>query len=238
MDHERTELCLALKRFFIKRGEDVDIVEYACGEALLADMEEFYERFELIFLDIYMAEMTGMETARKLRRLGVTSAIVFLTVTSEFAIDGYEIQAAGYLLKPLDEERLHRLLVRLLEPVERPRIAIRYKGSVRYHFIDEIMYVESNKHMVIFHFKNGETAQTNEKLNTLEQQLNSRKFLRCHQSYLVNMDYVADVQDVFVMKDGSRVPIRVRTRRAITNAYHGYFVAHAVESLAKEDVYV
>lgn len=238
MDSDRKVLHEGILHFFQKRGEIVEITEYNCGETLIDDMKEGYEKFEIIFMDIFMEEMTGIEAAGKIREFGIKSPIVFLTVTSEFAIESYDVQASGYLLKPLDQEKLDIVLERLLEPVERARIAFRCEGKMRYFFMDEIVWIESNKHKIIFHFNDGKSVQTHAKLGDVEENLHDERFLRCHQSYLINMDYIADVTDVFVTKQGNSIPIRVRSRKAITDAYHSYFVKNTVEKLPKEDIYV
>jgi DNA-binding LytR/AlgR family response regulator len=201
-------------------------------------LEEDVSQFDLIFLDIYMNGLDGIATAHRIRKMDSTTPIVFLTISSEHAIEGYDVHASGYLLKPLNEHKLNVLLSRLLTPADRPRIAIRCIGGMRYFFIDEIVWIESDKHSLMLHLSDGTTARTNAKLSTIEESLGDSRFLRCHQSYLVNMDHVADVQEFFIMKDGSRVPIRVRSRKAITDAYHSYFVAHTVSLLPGEDVYV
>lgn len=65
-----------------------------------------------------------------------------------------------------------------------------------------------------------------EKLGDIEKRIDDKRFLRCHQSYLANMDYVEDVKDDFILKDGSMVPIRIRGRKEIKDDYHQYFVEH------------
>lgn len=66
-----------------------------------------------------------------------------------------------------------------------------------------------------------------EKLSEVEARLGDRRFLRCHQSYLVNMDHVYKADKDFLMENGAVVPIRVRSRKALTEAYYRYFVEHA-----------
>ena len=68
-----------------------------------------------------------------------------------------------------------------------------------------------------------------DKLVEIEKRINEKRFLHCHQSYLVNMDYVGDVQDDFVMKDGTIVPIRVRGRKDMLDVYYNYFVNHFMD---------
>jgi DNA-binding LytR/AlgR family response regulator len=227
LDANRILLYSALQRFFWQRGEEVEITEYCYGETMVQDVQEGYEDFHLIFLDMDQKDKSGLEIARSVRRIGRSHPlIVFFSQTVEYAIEGYEIEASGYLLKPVDERKLHNMLERLLKPSDRPQIAVRCQGRMRYFFIDEIAWIESNKHMVFFHFQNGTTERTNDKLSNIEARLNDRRFLRCHQSYLVNMDCVVDVGDGFIMKDESQVPIRVRSRKSMVETFHRYFMSH------------
>lgn len=199
-----------------------ELTEYASGEALLIDLEED-ERFDLIVLDIYMERLNGMETAWQIRKNGVDTPLVFLTASKDFALESYDVNAAGYLLKPVKLEKLAVLLKRLLTPPEKPRICVQSGRRRRYLFLEEIIYAESENHNIRIHLRSGETIGCAEKLGDLEQRLDGR-FLRCHQSYLVNMNYVADVEEDFVLKDGRRIPIRTRQRRDIADAYYRFFV--------------
>ena len=221
-----------------RRVGDMNITEYSSGEALLIDAERGCCEFDLLFLDIYMNGISGMETARELRELGIKTPLIFLTTSPEFALESYDVAAAGYLLKPPDGEKLSGLLLRLLTPPERPRLAIKCSGRRQYCEYDQLLYLESSNNVTVLHLLDGQKLRGGERLNTLETALGDKRFLRCHQSFLVNMDHVKSVDDSFIMCDGSRVPIRVRSHRELTDAYYNYFVSDAVRRLPQEDAYV
>ena len=194
---ERLLLKEILCQYFEEINEEVSIVEYDSGETLIADVEEGYIAMDLLFLDICMKKLNGMETARKLRQIQCKVPIIFLTASPDYAIESYEVQASGYLLKSISEE---------------------------------IMYIDSNKHNVTLHLSDGSEIITVDKLGEIEKRINEKRFLRCHQSYLVNMDYIKDVEDDFIMEDGTLVPIRVRGRKEILDTYYDYFVNHFGDS--------
>lgn len=223
---ERLLLKAILCQYFEEIQEEVQITEYASGESLVADVEEGYLNMELLFLDIYMKKLNGMETARRLRQMQCSVPIVFLTASPDYAVESYEVQASGYLLKPFSEEKLMNLLNRILRTDMKRRVAIKCRRQYRYPYTDEIMYIESDKHNVTLHLTNGNEIVTADKLTEIEKRINEKRFLHCHQSYLVNMDYVADVQDDFVMKDRTVVPIRVRGHKEILDIYYNYFMEH------------
>ena len=83
---------------------------------------------------------------------------------------------------------------------------------------------------VTLHLSDGSEIITVDKLGEIEKRINEKRFLRCHQSYLVNMDYIKDVEDDFIMEDGTLVPIRVRGRKEILDTYYDYFVNHFGDS--------
>ena len=201
--------------------------EYNRGDFLLMDLEENQIRFDLIILDIYMEGMDGMETARKIRQRGIQTPLVFLTATPDFALESYDVHAFGYLLKPVSEEKLTALLRRLLAHYDRPRVCVQWERQKRYLFLDEIIYVESQNHTIHIHLSSGEVLDSKEKLGDLESLLDER-FLRCHQSFLVNMSYIADVDGDFILKDGTKIPIRIRQRKAIAEEYYRFFVKHTL----------
>lgn len=223
---ERLLLKEILCQYFEEINEEVSIVEYDSGETLIADVEEGYVAMDLLFLDIYMKKLNGMETARKLRQIQCKVPIIFLTASPDYAIESYEVQASGYLLKSFSEEKLMKLLNRILKTDMKRRVAIKNRRQYRYPCTDDIMYIDSDKHNVTLHLSDGSEIITVDKLGEIEKRINEKRFLRCHQSYLVNMDYIKDVKDDFIMEDGTLVPIRVRGRKEILDTYYDYFVNH------------
>ena len=227
---ERFVLKRQLMVYFQKNGGEAQIQEYESGESLLADVEDGYLWPDLIFLDIYMGALNGMDTARKLRKLGVKAPIVFLTASPDFALESYEVEASGYLLKPAEEEQTTALLHRLLKPGLRKRISVKCRRQYRYPFVDEILYLESDRHTVTLHMLDGSEIETTEKLGDLEKRIDDPCFCRCHQSYLVNMEHITDVQEDFILRNGDQVPIRVRGRKDVLDSYNDYFEKQSAEN--------
>ena len=92
---ERYVLKRQLMAYFRTTGGKVEVQEFQSGENLLADIEERFIWPDLIFLDIYMGELNGMDTARRLRAMGVQAPIIFLTASPDFALESYEVEASG-----------------------------------------------------------------------------------------------------------------------------------------------
>lgn len=233
---DRATLCALLGQIpGLRRTMDLQVSEYVSGEQLLLDAEDGRCDFDLLFLDIFMGGLSGMETARQLRGLGVQSPLVFLTSSPEFALESYDVEAAGYLLKPLGLERLTPLVQRLLSPAEKPRLAIKCAGRRQLCGYDEILYLESDNNVTHIHLVDGQTLTSRERLNAMEQALSDPRFLRCHQSYLVNMDYIQRAERDFTMEGGALVPIRAHSRKEMADAYYQYFVKRTMTKLPREE---
>ena len=212
---DRQLLKVAIQTYFENNEEEFKIFEYELGDNLLDDIE-----VELLFLDIIM---NGMKIARKLRDIQFKAPIIFLTAHADYAVESYEVYAAGYLLKPYDTNKLTLLLDEVLQRSVQKRIAVKVKKQHRYLEINDIMYVESDKHVLNIHLKDSRVIQTTEKLSELKKTINSKRFIRCHQSYLVNMDYIKDAKTDFILSNDIRIPIRVRGRKEIIERYHKYY---------------
>ena len=182
---ERQILKELLTLYFEEKGEEISVIEYESGEALITDVEE-----------------------------GCLEA------------ESYEVQASGYLLKPYDVEKIKELTSRLLKDDSKRRVAVKCKRQYRYLYTDDIMHIDTDRHAVTIHMSDGAEIVTQEKLGDLENRIGEARFLRCHQSYLVNMDYIRDAQDDFLLSDGTTVPVRVRGRKEMIDEYHDYFMNH------------
>ena len=128
-------------------------------------------------------------------------------------------------LKPLREEKLERLLRRLLERETQLPVALPVGRGAVYLSRREILYAESMAYKLKIHRAGAEPLEVRWKLDELEALLRDPRFLRCHQSYLVNLDHVARAERDFLLQDGTWIPIRVRSRRQILDAYHRYFLS-------------
>ena len=222
---DREILKSALTQYFEEISEELEIIEYVSADTLIADVEEGYAESgaDVLFLDIYMKGLNGMQAAHKLRALHRKVPIVFLTASTDFAVESYEVRAAGYLLKPFDETKLRELLSRILKTERRRRIAVKVGRQYRYPYTEDIMYIESSAHTIKIHLKDGSEISSVEKLGDIEQRLNEKRFLRCNQSYLVNMDFIRDTDGDFILKDNTRIPVRVRGRKEVLEEYNMYF---------------
>ena len=223
---DRAALGELLWQVLSERCATADILEYQNGEMLLQSLETETVPADLIFLDIYMDGPDGMETAKCLRQDGNGTPIVFLTTSPDFAVDSYEVRAFDYILKPITAGRLAAVLSRF--ETEKPRhekfLALKEQSSVQRLSYDAIEYVESVSPALLLHMSDGKEIRYYGKLNDMEQQLADERFLRCHQSFLVNLDLVERLEDDFLMRSGARVPFKQRDKKKLREVYFSYIL--------------
>ena len=151
------------------------------------------ERFDLLCLDILMDGKNGMELAKKLRTTDNRTSILFLTGSSEFLKDGYEVRPIQYLFKPVSRAELRRAIETDLRLNHRPRtFSIKVGGRTAALPLEDIRYVESRDHGSLFHLASGEQFYPLS-LTEVEGRLPTEQFCRCHNSFLVNLACVRAV---------------------------------------------
>ena len=210
-----------LSHYFSERSIPLELVPYEYGMNFLYDMEDGAQ-FDVVFLDIYMEDTMGNEIAHKLRAMGYQGEIVFLTASPDFAIESYDVDAGGYLLKPIDYKKFQMVMDRLTRNIEPNTYQIHHRTTVTKVVYHEILYIESRNSKCMLHTESGEVYTVYKTLNTIEKELGDRRFLRSHQSFLVNMDHIKQVGKQFVLSNGDIVPIRQRGIKLVRQAYIDY----------------
>ncbi|MBQ3604557.1 MAG: response regulator transcription factor [Clostridia bacterium] len=175
--------------------------------------------FDLIFMDIYMDKLLGIDAARQLRAIGYHGKIVFLTGTAAFAVESYEVQASGYLLKPVTYEKLSAFMNGILSRLSNEVYRVKRRGEIISIHYNEILFIESCNSKCLLHNEAGEVIGIYKHLSDIEQELNDSRFLRCHQSYLVNMNHIVHADKNFNMANGETVLIRQKNIREIKQQY-------------------
>lgn len=210
-----------------QKEADIAVYAYPDGDSLLGGVKKL-GMFDLMILDIIMPGMNGMELARELRECGDPGKIIFLTSSPEYAVDSYKVGAFYYLLKPINQEELFSLISKALLAIgdERGR-SIMLKSGARLTKVElrTLLYVESANHNVHFHVKGFDMVVCYGSLSEYESTFSAdRRFVRCHKSFFVNMDYVKSVTNKeFILTDGQWIPISRNIYRQVKDAYFDYF---------------
>ena len=221
---QRDIIVLLLNRCSAERSLPVELVPYEDGMNLLYDVEEG-AHYDIVFLDIYLQDAMGNELAHRLRAMGYQGKIVFLTASPDFAIESYDVAASGYLLKPISYDRLKAVIDRITENFDPNTYQIRHRATVTRIAYRDILYIESSNSKCMIHTVSGRVHTAYKTLNTIEKELNDSCFLRCHQSFLVNMDHVRQIGKEFLLSNGETIPIRQRGVKPVRQAYMAYAAA-------------
>ena len=182
---------------------------------------ENYRPYDLIFMDIQMPDLNGMETARKLRAMDQNVLLIFVTSLAQYAIEGYEVAAVDYILKPVQyfsfAMRLTRAIWRISAEAGEAITVANTEGSARIKLRD-LLYVEISGHAMTYHTHEGTVSGTGT-LSALEEKLRGKRFARCNSCYLVNLAYVDTVKGYqLLLKDGTELQISQPKKKSFMQA--------------------
>lgn len=176
-------------------------------------------------MDIEMPHMNGMDCAFKLREADKNVTLIFVTNLMQYAVKGYEVEAAGYIVKPLLYFPFSVLMSKVVKKVTADRakeILIGSGDRIKRIFARDVIYVEVMDHYLIWHTTEGEFRELN-RMKDAEQLLTDGDFFRCSNSHLVNMSYVREIDDVKVTVGADKVFMSRRRKKAFMEALNDFF---------------
>ena len=199
----------------------------SCYEDGSVFCSEYTGQFDVIFLDVQMPHMDGFMTARAIRRIDPNVPILFLTNAAQYAIHGYEVDAVDYIVKPLQYEAFcmkFDKVLRLLAARQGKSLIVSRRGEMHKIQTSRICYIEIFDHQLIYHTIDGDFTQTGStSLQSLEQDLAESGFARCHNCYLVNLQYVDKIQDDKILICGQKLPISRNRKKTFSEALLTYY---------------
>lgn len=204
-------------------GIDNHISEFTSGEELIAGMEK--ADCQILFLDIEMKGIDGVEAARRLRETKRQMEIVFVTSYADFVFQGYEVRALNYILKPYEPEKIAAVLHTALEALdieaEKYYVIDQRGGSIRVP-LSSVKYFSSERRTV--HAVTTEREYTfYEKLSDLETELPDT-FVRIHNRYLVHLKYLEAVRQNTAVVDGEELPVSRSCKSGLSIAFAKYML--------------
>ncbi len=226
-----------LRLMLLEYGPEISVI----GEASNADEGlELTEKLnpDVLFLDIEMPGKSGLQFAQILQKKGIACPIIFTTAYNSYAINAFRLSALDYLLKPIQEDQLIEAIDKLKEQHEiaenlnrlrvlndnlhepNSTLCIPVQGGSEYLPIQEILYLEADGSYVRVKFVNGKEKVVSKNLKYFEFSLEeSSFFVRCHRSYLVNMQHLAFHSKSnggwLKLKNGSEIPISRERKQAV-----------------------
>lgn len=202
-----------IKTYFDNRNKQVEITWFSDAFSLL---ENYSSDVSVLFMDIQMKMMSGMEAAQKIRKIDPYVLIVFVTNLAQYAVEGYSVNAFDFILKPVDyagfEMKLNRIVHELEHRSVDKFINLKLKNGIIRLAISDISYIEVSGHDVIYHTKDEEYI-CRQTLKNVAKELESDYFVLCSNSCLVNLAYVKKVYKSIILTTGEELFISQGKRK-------------------------
>lgn len=213
-------------REILNERKSLNIDIFNSGEKLLEACK--MKAYDIVFLDIEMPGIKGLEVAKRLREKDNNMIIAFLTNYSEFATKGYEVSAFRYILKEEPESIIRRQIVSIVNEYNRKQksLVVMIKGEKSMINIDSITYAEVIKRVIVIHTTTGKSYEFYAPLNELLEKLEGFGYVKTHQSFIVNMSYIESILSSTVeLKTGESIPLSRTFKRQVETAYINYIIS-------------
>lgn len=221
-DYQAQTLQRYLERFSSENRVDFTIRRFAEAVSLL---DNYSPDYDLIYMDIRMPYMNGMDAAHRLRALDQDVLLVFVTTLTQYAIQGYEVEALDYIVKPINYYDFALKLTRALkklpqEAAEGMLLVGSENGTIRIN-PRSVRYVEVTGHQVVYHTLNGDVQQYGS-LSQVEKELDATQFVRCNSCFLVNMQYVRGIKGYTLQLDDDELKISQPKKKRFMEAWEAW----------------
>ena len=210
-----------LHRYKSEHDESIRITVFSDGDEIV---ESYRADYDIIFLDVQMPFLDGMTTAEVIRKKDAEVIIIFITNMSQYAIQGYAVDALDYVLKPLSyfafEQRVDKAISQIKQRTKK-YISIPLKGGIQKLDVSQIFYLESQGHFLLYHTASGVYTSICT-MKKEEERFLGMPFCRCNKGYLVNLEHVVGIQDGCVMVHGDRLQLSRLRRKEFMEALTNY----------------
>ncbi|MDY5913113.1 MAG: LytTR family DNA-binding domain-containing protein [Inconstantimicrobium porci] len=233
-DDEDIQLCYM--DTLIKQWSEENKISYCLSifksaEEFLFENEGNYP-FDLVFLDVDMKAMNGMELARKIREKDKNIIIIFITNYEKYVFEGYEVNAYRYLLKPINEEKVADVLNSIIKnnSQEKKYIIEKYEGELKKIDLGDILYFEAKGHYVYIHTINEIVIVKKSLQDEIKavcqngQALFENGFVSTHRSFIVNLKYIEQIlKNECVLTNADKVPISRNAYKDVNESFIRYY---------------
>lgn len=205
---------------------DCELIWFSTGEQFLQHFTE--KEPDVVFMDMLLGNgISGMDTVKKLRCISADVPVVFITTEKEYALEGFEVQALDYLIKPVREDRLNSVLKRLLKSGDFNRyITIPVERKNEKIFLSDLITAWASDHSVILYLANSRQMVTHMRFTDFYELLpKEQNFSLSSRGVIVNFDYVDHITDGdFMMQNGMCVPISRANRTIMEKTFSSYAI--------------
>lgn len=207
-----------------KHQYELDIEEYSSGEELIADIEKGI-RFDLVYMDIEMKQIDGMDTAAYIREHDDKMLLVYISSHEEYIRKLFETEPFRFLSKPVSIEEFEKVFLKAVQKIHNQKQQCFYFQSgknLMKVLARDILYFESSGRKVIVHTAKHE-YEYYDKLSEVEKKVSDLRFVRIHKAYLVNMDNIEAFQyERVALVDGTILSISEKNRPKIRSQFWEY----------------
>ncbi len=221
-------LKLVLDTYATDHHLNFDVTTFSSAEDFLVNYVPM--SFSVIFMDIYMTGLTGIDAARIVRKKNDDAIIVFLTSSGDHMLEAFDVHAYGYMLKPLDYRDLAGDVEKIMDDIMRSMPTgdrslsfshNRQNLSIAY---SDIVCIKSDSHNIEITSASGEVFRPRLAFSTISERLSDdKRFLLINRGIMVNMDYITDFTDeACVLSDDIRLPLNVKKRRQLDMVWQNY----------------
>ncbi len=208
------ELMRHIDHFSAQTGEKIVCTRFKDGLDFISD---YSFSFDIVFMDIRMPHLDGMAAARKLRAMDPNVALIFVTNLKQYAILGYEVNALDYVVKPLTYYDFEMKFTKALHYVREHQDSstfIDLEDGKKKLLLSQIFFIEVQGRKLFFHTEEG-CFETRGQLSVLEAQLQDQHFIRCDNSYLINLRHVMEIHKNDLLVGNEKVPISRRKKAEV-----------------------
>lgn len=216
------QLIVLLNQYEAEKGAELSIEVFENGMDFVSD---YNAKYDVIFMDIKLPQMNGMQCAMRLRRLDEDVALIFVTSMNRYALKGYEVGAMGYMIKPISYFPLAVLMDKVRKKIAREPakdIVLNHGDGMRRISLRELLFVEVLDHYLIYHTEGGDFREIG-RLKAVEEELAGHGFFRCSNSYLINLRFVQAIDENEVTVGTACVPISRRRKKELLEAINAFF---------------
>lgn len=198
----REKIRRLLEDYFKEHDLSYEISLFLSGEEFLEKSENAV-RYDIVFMDINMNEMDGIQTAMRMRAFHSDTYIVLITAFINYVLEGYKVNAVRYIMKDTLDNAMTECMDAILQKMQIAQVTFPFMEGERRLYTDNILYVESQRHKLTFYYMEEQMVSYHiyDKLDVIEQRLQGYGFLRIHKSYLVNMRHIRKVSNYIVYLD-------------------------------------
>lgn len=215
-----TELQAKLTRFASENDETFSIAVFHDGVAFL----DHYQPVDIVFMDVEMPYLNGIAAAKKLREIDTSVALIYVTNFMQYAVEGYEVNALGYLLKPINYARLSSVLQKTLNSfvTQAKGLLVKTASGLKKIYPDELLFVAISGHLLEYHTSHA-VFESWGSLKEIEKNLPEKHFARPNSNTLVNLSFVKgfDRNDV-LLSEGSRLAMSGRKKKEFEAAFKAF----------------